>query len=56
MKKEFNAPIVETRELTAINNIMDGAMLMSANGVNDSSKISVDVSVDNDYKQWRKSR
>ena len=57
MKNKFKAPIVEVKELSVINNIMEGGMLISANGTNDSSKITtVDVIINTDYKQWRKNR
>ena len=56
MKKEFKAPIVETRELNALNTIMDGAMLISANGVNGESTFEITDTILQDYNQWRKNR
>ncbi len=56
MKKEFKAPIVEARELNVLKSVMDGAMLISTNGINGETLIPVDATVKEDYKQWRKNR
>ncbi len=55
MKKEFKAPTVEARELNALNSIMDGAMLISANGINGEKTFVVDATLD-DYNQWKSNR
>lgn len=56
MKKEFKAPVVEAKELNALNSIMDGGMLISTNGINGKSLVEVDAENVTDYKQWRKNR
>ena len=57
MKKEFKAPIVETKVLSTVNSIMDGdgAMLLSANAGTPGLNV-VPVEVDNDYKLWKSNK
>ena len=56
MKKEFKAPIVETKVLSTANSIMtDGAVLLSANTGNGNNLLGWkdDAAVHADYKQWQ---
>ena len=53
MKKEFKAPVVETRELNALNSIMDGGMLISGNGVNGAGTFDIGAEIAEDFKQWK---
>ena len=50
MKKEFKAPVVETKVLSTENSIMD-AMLLSANAGTAGLNV-VEVTVE-DYKLWK---
>ena len=52
MKKEFKAPVVETKVLSTVNSIMDEAMLISTN-VGTTGLNVVEVTVDKDYKLWK---
>ena len=54
MKKEFKAPVVETKVLSTENSIMD-AMLLSANAGTTGLNV-VDVELKNDYKLWKGNR
>ena len=53
MKKEFKAPIVETKELHTVNNVMldlsisGGQASASANTLTDDGKVNAD------FKQWK---
>lgn len=53
MKKEFKAPIVETKELNTVNSVMDSVLTISGNVP---SKLTVidDNATNADYKQWKK--
>ena len=54
MKREFKAPVVETKVLSTVNSIMDGGILLSSNAGTTGLK-EVTVSLD-DYKQWKSNR
>ncbi len=53
MKKEFKAPIVETKELTAVNSVMDDVLTISGNVPSGLIPIT-DEATNADYKQWKK--
>ena len=58
MKKEFNFPIIETRQLSTESSVMTNAMLISANS-NASKKlfkinvINEDTDLAVEYKMWK---
>ena len=58
MKKEFNFPIIETRQLSTESSVMTNAMLISANS--NASKnlfkiniIDEDIDIAGEYKMWK---
>ena len=53
MKKEFKAPIVETKELTAVNSVMDDVLTISGNVPSGLTVITDDANNEG-YKQWKK--
>ncbi len=53
MKKEFKAPIVETKELAAVNSVMDSVLLISGDSPSGLTAIT-DTATNDGYKQWKK--
>ena len=54
MKKEFKAPIVDTRELSALNNIMvDGVLTISTDKAMGEFTLVNDETAADDFKQWK---
>ncbi len=54
MKKEFKAPIVETKNLSIENGIMDDGILLSATASNSNFTLWSDEDTQEKYKQWKK--
>lgn len=52
MKKEFKAPIVETKELSAQNSIMDGGMVISGTPIRKGKAITDNNEVAG-YEAWK---
>ena len=55
MKKEFITPIVDARELSVLNSIMDGPMLISGEQSHASLKL-IEIKVDDtnaEYSMWK---
>lgn len=55
MKKEFKAPIVETKVLSTENSIMEGGLLLSTNAGTEGLTVKT-VEVADGYKQWKSNR
>lgn len=55
MKKEFKAPIVESRELSTLGNIMEGiGILTISSGSNPNTLVTwTDSAVKDGFKQWK---
>ncbi len=54
MKKEFKAPIVESRELSALGNIMEGTGILTISaGSNPETLVTWTDSTVDGFKQWK---
>ena len=53
MKKEFKAPIVEAKNLSIQNSVMDGAMVLSIGYTQDNMAVFNDDAVKDGFKQWK---
>ena len=55
MKKEFKAPIIETKVLSTVNSIMDDGILLSATQTQAGYAVN-DGTVAESFKQWKGSK